>query len=91
MYDLAKMFLHCLNHWKLEHPTLRKQHVQTDDVSVYKVNYTRYHGSGQSLTAFQIVASPMLVVTGQQEHPIHSYCSFHAFVSQVALLQSRAC
>lgn len=41
MYDLAKMFLHCLNHWKLETPTARKQHSQTDDVSVYKVNYTR--------------------------------------------------
>ena len=25
MYDLAKMFLHCLNHWKLETPTARKQ------------------------------------------------------------------
>ena len=42
MYDLAKMFLHCLNHWKLETPTTRKNHAQTDDVSVYKVNYTRY-------------------------------------------------
>ncbi|XP_064648356.1 histone acetyltransferase KAT2A-like isoform X2 [Lineus longissimus] len=42
MYDLAKMFLHCLNHWKLETPTARKQHSQTDDVSVYKVNYTRW-------------------------------------------------
>ena len=40
MYDLAKMFLHCLNHWKLETPT-RRQHTQSDDVSVYKVNYTR--------------------------------------------------
>ncbi|CAH1789009.1 unnamed protein product [Owenia fusiformis] len=42
MYDLAKMFLHCLNHWKLETPTARKQHSQSDDVSVYKVNYTRW-------------------------------------------------
>ena len=42
MHDLAKMFLHCLNHWKLETPTARKQHMQTDDESVYKVNYTRY-------------------------------------------------
>ena len=25
MYDLAKMFLHCLNHWKLETPAARKQ------------------------------------------------------------------
>lgn len=42
MYDLAKMFLHCLNHWKLETPTARRQHAQTDDVSAYKVNYTRW-------------------------------------------------
>ncbi len=41
MYDLAKMFLHCLNHWKLETPTNRKQHSQTDDGAGYKVNYTR--------------------------------------------------
>ncbi|XP_072037931.1 histone acetyltransferase KAT2A-like isoform X2 [Amphiura filiformis] len=42
MYDLAKMFLHCLNHWKLETPTVRKQRAQTDDVAAYKVNYTRW-------------------------------------------------
>ncbi|KAK2146841.1 hypothetical protein LSH36_582g02006 [Paralvinella palmiformis] len=42
MYDLAKMFLHCLNHWKLETPLARRQHPQADDVSVYKVNYTRW-------------------------------------------------
>jgi histone acetyltransferase len=24
MYDLAKMFLHCLNHWRLETPVQRK-------------------------------------------------------------------
>lgn len=40
MYDLAKMFLHCLNHWKLETPAIRKQH--SDDVSIFKVNYTRW-------------------------------------------------
>ena len=39
MYDLAKMFLHCLNHWKLETPSARQEH--TDDVAIYKVNYTR--------------------------------------------------
>lgn len=41
MYDLAKMFLHCLNHWKLETPTARKLHSPIDDVSAYKINYTR--------------------------------------------------
>ena len=40
MYDLAKMFLHCVNHWKLETPAARKYtlHLHTDDVSVYKVS-----------------------------------------------------
>ncbi|KAK3102202.1 hypothetical protein FSP39_009584 [Pinctada imbricata] len=42
MYDLAKMFLHCLNHWKLETPTSRQQHAGTDDLQTYKVNYTRW-------------------------------------------------
>ena len=42
MHDLAKMFLHCLNHWKLETPTAKKQHSQNDDLAAYKVNYTRY-------------------------------------------------
>lgn len=41
MYDLAKMFLHCLNHWKLETPTARKIHSPTEDASEYKINYTR--------------------------------------------------
>ena len=42
MYDLAKMFLHCLNHWKLETPTARKQQLSGDEISPYKVNYTRW-------------------------------------------------
>jgi histone acetyltransferase len=42
MYDLAKMFLHCLNHWKLETPTSRQQHAGSEDMATYKVNYTRY-------------------------------------------------
>ena len=42
MYDLAKMFLHCLNHWKLETPTARKQQLSGEEISSYKVNYTRW-------------------------------------------------
>jgi len=42
MYDLAKMFLHCLNHWKLETPTARKQQMSAEEISAYKVNYTRW-------------------------------------------------
>ena len=44
MYDLAKMFLHCLNHWKLDTPTARKQQQQgqdKDELALYRVNYTR--------------------------------------------------
>ena len=41
MQDLAKMFLMCINKWKLDTPSLRKLNNQVDDVSIYKVNYTR--------------------------------------------------
>ena len=41
MTDLAKMFVHCLNHWKLETPSARTIHSNVDDSSAYKVNYTR--------------------------------------------------
>ncbi|XP_022200886.1 histone acetyltransferase KAT2A isoform X2 [Nilaparvata lugens] len=42
MYDLAKMFLHCLNHWNFETPSARRQEDTADEVSAYKVNYTRW-------------------------------------------------
>lgn len=42
MGDLAKMFIHCLNHWKLETPTQWKQHYPQADLSVYRMSYTRY-------------------------------------------------
>lgn len=43
MYEVAKMFLHCLNHWKLETPTTRKNsNMQPEDLAVYKMNYTRW-------------------------------------------------
>lgn len=41
MYELAKMFLHCLNHWNFETPSARRQVVSSEEVSAYKVNYTR--------------------------------------------------
>ena len=44
MCDLAKMFMHCLNHWKLETPTAWKQQQLQVDPSVYRMNYTRYLG-----------------------------------------------
>ena len=46
MHDLAKMFLHCLNHWKLETPTVKKQHSQGEDLTAYKTNYTRWVHTG---------------------------------------------
>jgi histone acetyltransferase len=42
MYDLSKLFLHCLNYWKLETPTSRKQTMSAEDISSYKMNYTRW-------------------------------------------------
>lgn len=42
MGDLAKMFIHCLNHWKLETPTQWKQHYPQADLSVYRMSYTRW-------------------------------------------------
>ncbi|KAF4533073.1 hypothetical protein B566_EDAN002636 [Ephemera danica] len=42
MYDLAKMFLHCLNHWNFETPSARKQTTTPEEMSAYKVNYTRW-------------------------------------------------
>nr|CAD7441630.1 unnamed protein product [Timema bartmani] len=40
--DLAKMFLHCLNHWNFEAPSARRQVATVDEVSAYKINYTRW-------------------------------------------------
>ncbi|CAB3232174.1 unnamed protein product [Arctia plantaginis] len=43
MYDLAKMFLHCFNHWNFETPSVRKLQVSNpEDISAYQINYTRW-------------------------------------------------
>lgn len=42
MFELSKMFLLCLNYWKLETPSQFRQRSQNEDVDAYKVNYTRY-------------------------------------------------
>ncbi|XP_063242704.1 histone acetyltransferase KAT2A isoform X2 [Bacillus rossius redtenbacheri] len=42
MQDLAKMFLHCLNHWNFETPSARCQVSSAEEVSAYKINYTRW-------------------------------------------------
>lgn len=41
MFELSKMFLLCLNYWKLETPTQYRQRTQKDDGTAYKVDYTR--------------------------------------------------
>lgn len=45
MYDLAKMFMHCLNHWNFEAPSIRRTVVTPDEALAYKINYTRYFDS----------------------------------------------
>uniref|UniRef100_A0A4W3HBH0 Histone acetyltransferase n=1 Tax=Callorhinchus milii TaxID=7868 RepID=A0A4W3HBH0_CALMI len=42
MYELSKMFLLCLNYWKLETPSQFRQRSQNEEVDAYKVNYTRW-------------------------------------------------
>jgi hypothetical protein len=37
MYDLSKLFLHCLNFWKLETPSSRKLTMSAEDIATYKV------------------------------------------------------
>ncbi|XP_034238428.1 histone acetyltransferase KAT2A isoform X1 [Thrips palmi] len=42
MSDLAKMFLHCLNHWNFESPSVKKNTVSNEDFSLYKIHFTRW-------------------------------------------------
>ena len=42
MYDLAKMFLHCLNHWNLETPDQRGKNLSADELQPYKNNFSRW-------------------------------------------------
>lgn len=41
-FELAKMFLHCMNRWDFESPNSRKQSVGTEDADTYKINYVRW-------------------------------------------------
>ena len=41
MTEVAKTFLHCLNHWNLEAPSHRKD-LSLEDASTYKINYMRW-------------------------------------------------
>uniref|UniRef100_A0A3Q2PF57 K(lysine) acetyltransferase 2A n=1 Tax=Fundulus heteroclitus TaxID=8078 RepID=A0A3Q2PF57_FUNHE len=42
MFELSKMFLICLNYWKLETPTQYRQRTQKDEATAYKLDYTRW-------------------------------------------------
>ncbi|EZA59369.1 hypothetical protein DMN91_008483 [Ooceraea biroi] len=42
MCDMAKMFLHCLNHWNFEAPSARRTTISSDEAPAYKINYTRW-------------------------------------------------
>jgi len=42
MCDMAKMFLHCLNHWNFEAPSARRMTISPQEASAYKINYTRW-------------------------------------------------
>jgi len=41
MYDMAKMFIHCLNYWNFEAPSTRAT-INVDEAPAYKINYTRW-------------------------------------------------
>jgi len=42
MYDMAKMFLHCLNYWNFDAPSVRRTTISADEAPAYKINYTRW-------------------------------------------------
>ena len=42
MTEVAKTFLHCLNHWNLEAPSLMRKDLSLEDASTYKINYMRW-------------------------------------------------
>jgi ankyrin repeat protein len=42
MYDLAKMFLHCLNQWNLETPGQRGKNMSANELQSYKNNFSRW-------------------------------------------------
>ena len=42
MYDMAKMFLHCLNLWQLVVPNKKGKNLTADELEAYKVNYQRW-------------------------------------------------
>lgn len=42
MCDMAKMFLHCLNHWNFDPLSARRGTISAEDAPAYKINHTRW-------------------------------------------------
>ena len=42
MYELAKIFLHCLNTWDFPPPSSQKQVMSVEEATLYEIAYTRY-------------------------------------------------
>ena len=42
MYDLAKLFLHLLNHWKLVVPNKMEKNLTAEELQAYKLNFQRW-------------------------------------------------
>lgn len=45
MYELAQLFLHCLNTWDFPAPSNQKHLVTQEEATIYKIAYTRYDSS----------------------------------------------
>ncbi len=69
MYDLAKMFLYCFNHWKLETPSVHTKSTPTDDQRFYKENYIRFV---HCTSIFRIVVRILL--------PVHTLVKYSSFI-----------
>ena len=54
MYDLAKMFLHCLNHWRLETPALRKASPKTEKNEDGAVDRAPLHTPPDDVTTYKV-------------------------------------
>ena len=65
MYDLAKMFLYCFNHWKLETPAIHARSSPTDDQRAYKENHARY---GHNILYVHVY----MHIQSQHQHTVHT-------------------
>ena len=89
MYDLAKMFLYCFNHWKLETPSIHARSCPADDQRAYKENHARYYYVCRNLHVITIhlplvPLNYMYII--MQLHFTINFCQAHAlFLTNVVL------